>query len=50
MDHKRNDPTGNGDRNPDGKRPKNRFLFTLIIAIAIVLIISGIYNAVSSSQ
>ena len=50
MDHKRNDPTGNGDRSPDGKRPKNRFLFTLIIAIAIVLIISGIYNAVSSSQ
>ena len=50
MDHKRNDPAGNGDRNPDGKRPKNRIVFTLIIAIAIVLIISGIYNAISSSQ
>ena len=50
MDHKHNNPTGNGDRNPDGKRPKNRFVFTLIIAIAIVLIISGIYNAVSNSQ
>ena len=50
MDHKHNDPAGNGDRNPDGKRPKNRIVFTLIIAIAIVLIISGIYNAISSSQ
>ena len=50
MDHKHNDPAGNGDRNPDGKRPKNRIVFTLIIAIAIVLLISGIYNAISSSQ
>ena len=50
MDPKHNDPAGNGNRNPDGKRPKNRIVFTLIIAIAIVLIISGIYNAISSSQ
>ena len=50
MDHKHNDPAGNGNRNPDGKRPKNRIVFTLIIAITIVLIISGIYNAISGSQ
>ena len=50
MDPKHNDPAGNGNHNPDGKRPKNRFVFTLIIAIAIVLVISGIYNAISSSQ
>ena len=50
MDHKHNDPAGNGNQNPDGKRPKNRIVFTLIIAIAIVLIISGIYNAISNSQ
>ena len=50
MDPKHNDPAGNGNHNPDGKRPKHRFVFTLIIAIAIVLIISGIYNAISSSQ
>ena len=50
MDPNRNDSAGNGNRNPDGKRPKNRIVFTLIIAIAIVLIISGIYNAIASSQ
>ena len=50
MDHNHNDPAGNGNQNPNGKRPKNRIVFTLIIAIAIVLIISGIYNAISSSQ
>ena len=50
MDRNHNDPAGNGNQNPNGKRPKNRIVFTLIIAIAIVLIISGIYNAISSSQ
>ena len=50
MDHNHNDPAGNGNHNPNGKRPKNRIVFTLIIAIAIVLLISGIYNAISSSQ
>ena len=50
MDNNRNDSAGTGNQTPDGKHPKNRFVFTLIIAIAIVLIISGIYNAVSSSQ
>ena len=50
MDHNHNDSAGNGNHNPNGKRPKNRIVFTLIIAIAIVLLISGIYNAISSSQ
>ena len=50
MDHNHNDSAGNGNHNPNGKRPKNRMVFTLIIAIAIVLLISGIYNAISSSQ
>ena len=50
MDPKHNDPTGNGNQNNNGKRPKGRIWFTLIIAIAIVLLISSIYNAVSNSQ
>ena len=49
MDQNRNDQPKNGnDNNP--KRPKKNILFLLIIAIAIVLIISSIYNAVVNSQ
>ncbi len=51
MDQKPKDPNNkNNPNNPgDGKRPKN-LLITLIITVAIVLVISFIYNAISNSQ
>ena len=49
MDQNRNDQPKNGNENTP-KRPKKNILFMLVIAIAIVLIISSIYNAVVNSQ
>ena len=48
MEPNRNDPS-NG-RKPDGKKPKNRIVFTLIITVLVVLAISFIYNAISKSR
>ena len=45
MENNPNKPQDNG-----GKRPKSSLLIPLIITVAIVLIISSIYNAVSNSQ
>ena len=38
------------DNKPDGKRPKGNIWITLIISLAIILIISSVYNAIVSSQ
>ena len=48
MDPNHNDQQQNG--NNDSKRPKKNIWLMLVIAIAIVLIISSIYNAVVSGQ
>ena len=45
MDNKQNMPP----KKPDGKRPKNNMLITVIITIALVLLISTLYSAVASS-
>ena len=38
------------DNSPDGKRPKSRILPMLLIAIALVLVVTGIYNQISSGK
>ena len=38
------------DNKPDGKRPKANIWVTLIISVAIILIISSVYNAIVNSQ
>ena len=52
MDHNRNNPSQNGPNKPDGggQKPNGNRWVTLIIAVAIVLAISGIFNAVRNSQ
>ena len=52
MDQNRNNPSQNGPNKPDGNghKPNNNRWFSLLIAVAIVLAISGIFNAVRSSQ
>ena len=47
MDNNRKDPRKNPDGN--GKRPKNIWVM-ILITVAIILIISSIFNAVSRSQ
>ena len=48
MDEKRESPQKN---NPsDGKKPKLNIWVTLLIAVAIVLVISTVYNAIVNSQ
>ena len=52
MDQNRNNPSQRGPNKPGGDQPKsggNRWV-TLLIAVAIVLGISGIYNAIRNSQ
>jgi len=46
MDPNKNQPP----KKPDGKRPKFSIWFALMITVAIILIISTIYNAVSNGQ
>ncbi len=52
MDPNRNDPPRNGPKRPGGddQKPGNNRWVALLIAIAIVLAISGIFNAVRGSQ
>ena len=45
MDNKQNMPP----KKPDGKRPKNNMLITVIVTIALLLLISTLYSAISSS-
>ncbi len=40
----------NPNRKPDGKRPKGNFWVTLVITIAIVLLISAVFNMITKSQ
>ena len=48
MEPNRNNPP---DKKPDGdKRPKGRIWVTILVTVAIVLIISGIYNMIVGSQ
>ena len=46
MDPNRNHP----QKKPDGKRPKGSIWITIMVTVAIVLIISTVYNAISNSQ
>ena len=53
MDQNRNDSSPNGPKRPGGgddRKPGNNRWFALLIAVAIVLAISSIYNAVRGSQ
>ena len=49
MEPNRNDSQNRGNNPSDSKRPKN-LLLPLIITVAIVLIFSLVYNAISNSQ
>ena len=49
MEPNRNDSQNRGNNPSDNKRPKN-LLLPLIITVAIVLIFSLVYNAISNSQ
>ncbi len=48
MDPNRNEPPKKPDG--DGKKPKGNWLVTVIITVAIVLLISSIYNMIAGSQ
>ena len=48
MDPNRNNP--NKGPQGDGKRPKGSIWIALIITVAIILIISTVFNAISRSQ
>ena len=47
MEQNRNNPNKN---DPKGKRPKVSIWVTLVITVAIILIISSVYNAIVNSQ
>ena len=49
MEPNRNDSSKNKN-NPDSKKPRGRLLTMLLIAIAVSLAVSGIYNAISDSK
>ena len=46
MDLNRNQPP----KKPDGKRPKSNIWITIMITVAIILLISTVYNTISNSQ
>ena len=50
MDPNRNDAPNKGGDSQNNKRPRSNLWATLIISVAIVLIISLVYTAVSNSQ
>ena len=50
MDPNRNDAPNKGGDSQNNKRPRSNIWATLIISVAIVLIISLVYTAVSNSQ
>ncbi len=49
-DNRRNTPPDNNGGKPNGKKPKTNFLTLFVIALAIVLIGSGIFNSIQDSQ
>ena len=50
MDPNRNNSSKNNNNNPDGKKPRGRVLTMLLIAIAVALLVSGIYNSINDSK
>ena len=52
MDLNRKDPPNNRDNDQDsrGKRPKGNILLALVITVVVVILITAIYNAISSSR
>ena len=38
------------DKDQQNKRPKGNMLFSFIVAVAVVLLISGVYNLISGSK
>ena len=53
MEPNRNDSSNNQNNknnNPDGKKPRGRLFTMLLIAIAVSLVVSGIYNAITDSK
>ena len=53
MENDRNKSSNNSPDNggkPEGKRPRGNFMVMLLISVALVLMISSIYNAVSDSK
>ena len=46
MDENKNQPP----KKPDGKQPKGRILVAIMVTVAIILIISTVFNAVRNSQ
>ena len=52
MDLNRNDPPNNKNNpnDPGGKRPKGNILLAIIITVAVVIVISLIYNAIAGSK
>ena len=52
MEPNRNDSNNNKNpnRKPDDKKPRNQRLVALVVTLALVLIFSWVYNAISKSQ
>ena len=50
MESKNNDPKNRNNNSGEGKRPKGSIWLALIITVALVLIISTVYNMVVNSQ
>ena len=52
MDLNRKDPPNNRDNDHDshGKRPRGNILLALVITVVVVILITAIYNAISSSR
>ena len=50
MEPNRNDSSKNNNNTPDGKKPRSRVFTMLLIAIAVVMLITGLYNALADSK
>ena len=51
MDFNRNDPPNNHNpKDPGGKKPKGNILLAILITVAVVIVISLIYNAIAGSK
>ena len=54
MENKRNSSGNNNNQNnggkPDGKKPRGNLMVMLLISVALVLLISMVYDAISDSQ
>ena len=49
MEPNRNDSSKNNN-NPDSKKPRGRVFTMLLIAVAVVLLVTGIYNSINASK